>query len=192
MNYESSKDKDQEYSDNIDPLHLLKLIIRNKQGIVNSVFENIKSSVNENLQNSFLNQQDNNQDTQQCNTESEVKLNSSFPSSYINDQIICDIYNFTDSVIVLAFLPGLTKQKIKVKLSVNDCILNIEADYSEKRYEIFESCNIESYNGIKKRKIKLDKNINFDETPKTTFENGVLELRFPKNLASVQKEIHIL
>ncbi|MEI9479376.1 MAG: Hsp20/alpha crystallin family protein, partial [Deltaproteobacteria bacterium] len=80
---------------------------------------------------------------------------------------IVDVFDEKDHILVIAELPGVTKEKIKVE--VNGDILNLTTSDKDRQYakEILLPC-----------KVKV-------ETLKTSYKNGILEITLEKEKSSI-------
>ncbi len=101
-----------------------------------------------------------------------------------------DVKQHDDEVIVVADLPGATKEDIAITL-IDPRTLNISFQREEEKEEREEGYYLkERVRGAMERTITLPTDVTTDES-KATFTNGILELRLKKRLISPEKRILI-
>jgi len=97
----------------------------------------------------------------------------------ISNKPSLDIKDENDDVIVIIDVPGVEKDNIKVRL-VNEKLLELECEQKNEHEDKKENyCVRERSYGYVKRMIPLPAHVT-ELDAKTSFKNGVLELRFKK------------
>merc|ERR1712048_1201013 len=99
-----------------------------------------------------------------------------------------------NEILVLVELPGVCKDDINIDFTGKKLVIFGE----KKEFKAYDECQMllhqESEFGQFKRRIKIPKGVQLDESNiKAKFENGLLELRFPKpqNIGKEVKKINI-
>ncbi len=100
-----------------------------------------------------------------------------------------EIYETPQELVVKVELPGVRKEDVEI--TVRDNQLVIKAEKKEEREEKTEHVHVsERIYGKFERVITLPADVD-TENVKAKFENGVLEIRFPKKSAAKEKKIAI-
>lgn len=108
----------------------------------------------------------------------------------LDNYILCDTYETSDSYIVRAHLSGISKENIKVSIKASDRILIISAVRKRENGADEKVNYIESFQGEMTRRIQLPNTINVNEVT-TNHLHGVLELVFKKNPIEQPREISL-
>lgn len=100
-----------------------------------------------------------------------------------------DVYETDKEIVVKAELPGVKKEDIDI--SIKDNVLTIRAERKEEKEEKTEAIHrVERYFGKIERVINLPTNIKPNEA-KADYKDGVLEIRFPKEVISTETKIKL-
>jgi HSP20 family protein len=100
-----------------------------------------------------------------------------------------DIYDSKDAVLVRANIPGMKKDEIEVSIEQGTLLIKGEKK-GEEKFEDKKTVREERFYGSFTRAISLPQGIDHEKV-KATYENGVLELSFPKKEEAKPKQIKV-
>ena len=100
-----------------------------------------------------------------------------------------DIFEEGNDLVVKAELPGIKKEDLNVTLTENRITISGEKK-QEKKVEKKDYHRIESSYGSFTRSFRLPENVNGDKA-KSSFKDGMLDIRIPKTEEAKQKKITV-